>query len=94
VVVDHPPDDHAALAAAYRGDAAHVLSFDPVLTSARAGATLKRANISVKPPDAFDRLFDPDSLYPTLFDEPYPGPNQDPRGRPTGGHGTSERRTE
>jgi predicted nucleic acid-binding protein len=81
-IVEHPPEDHPALASAYRSGAAHVLSFDPELTSARAGAALRRASVSVKRPDAFDRLFDPESLYPTLFDEPYPGPDADPRGRP------------
>ncbi|MFB6171122.1 MAG: hypothetical protein ABEJ23_01215 [Haloarculaceae archaeon] len=74
-LVEHPAGDHPALAAAYRGGAAHVLSFDPALTSARTGAALKRAGVSVKRPDAFDRLFDPESLYPALFDEPYPGPD-------------------
>lgn len=73
--VEHPPDDHPALASAYRGSAAHVLSFDPVMTSARAGAALKRAGVSVKCPDAFARVFDPERLYPALFDEPYPGPD-------------------
>lgn len=73
--VEHPPGDHPALASAYRGSAAHVLSFDPVMTSARAGAALKRAGVSVKRPDAFARVFDPEELYPALFDEPYPGPD-------------------
>lgn len=78
--VEHPPGDHPALASAYRGDAAHVLSFDSVMTSARAGAALKQAGVSVKRPDAFARLFDPAELYPALFEEPYPGPDRDPRG--------------
>lgn len=82
--VEHPPGDHPALASAYRGDAAHVLSLDPVMTSARAGAALKRAGVSVKRPDAFARLFDPAALYPALFDEPYPGPDRDPRGATDG----------
>lgn len=77
--VEHPSGDHPALASAYRGNAAHVLSFDPVMTSARAGAALSRAGVSVKRPDAFDHLFDPDALYRTLFEEPYPGPDRDPR---------------
>lgn len=77
VAVDHPEDDHPALAAAYKGDAAHVLSFDDRLQSARAGVTLRqRVDMSVKHPDAFVTLFDPERLYETLFDEPYPGPDR------------------
>lgn len=79
VAVDHPPDDHPALASAYNGDAAHVLSFDERLQSAEAGVTLRtRVDTSVKHPDAFCTLFDPERLYETLFDEPYPGPDHLP----------------
>lgn len=77
--VDHPPDDHPALASAYNGNAAHVLSFDDRLGSAKAGVTIrKRMETSVKSPDAFVTLFDPERLHKTLFDEPYPGPDRSP----------------
>lgn len=80
VAVDHPPDDHPALASAYHGEAAHVLSFDERLRSAKAGVRLKKhMETSVKHPDAFIRLFDPERLYETVFDESYPGPDRDPR---------------
>lgn len=82
VNVQHEPGDQPALAAAHRGNAAHVLSFDPTLTSASAAAALRTARMSVKTPSAFVRLFDPADLYPTLFGEPYPGPDRHPRGGP------------
>ena len=72
-VVDAPSNDQPALAAAYRGGCAHVLSFDERLRSARTGAELSRIDVSVKPPDAFARLFDPATVYEAAFDEPYPG---------------------
>lgn len=78
--VDHPPEDHPALASAYHGNAAHVLSFDDQLGSAKAGITIKeRMETSVKHPDAFVSIFDAERLYETLFDEPYPGPDRSPR---------------
>jgi len=76
--VDQPAGDHPALASAYRGDAAHVLSFDERLGSAKAGATLReRAETSVKSPDAFVRLFDPADAYELVGDGQYPGPDRD-----------------
>ncbi|MFC5971908.1 hypothetical protein ACFPYI_11250 [Halomarina salina] len=81
VVVDHPDGDHPAVASAHHGDAAHLLSLDEGLQSARAGAAIHaHVETSVKAPDAFVALFDPESLYPALFDAPYPGPDRDPRG--------------
>ncbi|PSP56812.1 hypothetical protein BRC72_10315 [Halobacteriales archaeon QH_7_66_36] len=79
--VDHPEGDHPGLATAYRGDAPHLLSFDPALTSVAAGASLKpHVDVSVRRPDAFARLFDPERLWPLVGDGPYPGPDRDPRG--------------
>ncbi|MFC6837498.1 DUF7384 family protein [Halomarina ordinaria] len=79
-LVDHPPEDHPALAAAYRGEAAHVLSLDDRLLGATAGAALRaRVETSVKEPRSFARLFDPETMYEATFDEPYPGPDRDPR---------------
>jgi predicted nucleic acid-binding protein len=79
-IVDHPPGDQPALATAYHGEAAHVLSFDEQLRSARTGMELKeRVDVSVKPPDAFARLFDAERLYPTVVGGEYPGPDRDPR---------------
>ncbi len=75
-LIDHPPEDHPALATAYRSKAGHLLSFDDRLTSARANVSLKsHLALSVRPPDAFARLFDAASLYESLYDESYPGPD-------------------
>ncbi|MFB6234272.1 MAG: hypothetical protein ABEH81_09455 [Halopenitus sp.] len=78
--VEHPPEDHPALASAYQGGAMHVLSFDEQLTSAAAGTTLKgRVELSVRTPRAFAMVFDAQRLYPTVVDGEYPGPDRDPR---------------
>jgi len=78
--VVHPAGDHPALASAYRGGAMHVLSFDDRLTDSGTAATLAgRFPVSVRSPAAFDQLFDPESLYATVDDGPYPGPQRPPR---------------
>ncbi|MFA9516214.1 hypothetical protein ACERIT_03180 [Halopenitus sp. H-Gu1] len=78
--VRHPAGDHPALASAYRGGAMHVLSFDPRLTSAAAGAALRdRVPVSVREPRAFTSVFDAERLYQTVIGETYPGPDRDPR---------------
>ncbi|MFP9193708.1 DUF7384 family protein [Natronosalvus vescus] len=80
VRVEQPPGDHPALASAYQGRAAHLLSFDDRLTSAKAGLTLQpRVSVSVRPPDAFATLFDPESLYEAVEGGSYPGPDRNPR---------------
>ncbi|RRJ32811.1 DUF7384 family protein [Halocatena pleomorpha] len=80
IAVDNPSGDHPALASAYHGNAAHVLSFDDRLRSAKTGIEIrKRMKASVKSPDAFVALFDPERFYETAFDEPYPGPDSDSR---------------
>lgn len=80
VRVEHPPDDHPALASAYRGRAAHVLSFDEGLGSVQTGAALAgHVPVSVRHPNAFATVFDPESLYEALHDGAYPGPDRDPR---------------
>lgn len=80
VVVDQPAGDHPALAAAYRGEAAHLLSLDGRLRSPGAGATLRGVmDVSVRSPDAFVSVFDPAAVYELLFEEAYPGPDRDPR---------------
>ena len=80
VAVEHPEGDNPALASAYRGRAAHLLSDDEGLTSAGAGLSLQsRVSVSVRPPDAFARLFDPVSLYEAVEGGDYPGPDRDPR---------------
>jgi len=79
-LVDHPAGDHPGLACAYRGEAAHLLSFDEELTSTGANLSLQpHMSLSVRTPGAFARLFDPEPLYEELFAEPYPGPDRDPR---------------
>jgi len=78
--VDHPAVDHPAIGSAYRGGAMHVLSFDDELTSSAAGRQLNNyVPISVRQPDAFQLLFDPESLYESEYSEAYPGPDRDPR---------------
>lgn len=77
VPVTHPDGDHPGLASAYRGEAGHLLTFDPDLAGARTNLTVQPyAQLSVRTPDAFARLFDPASLYEHLHDEPYPGPER------------------
>lgn len=79
-VVTHPAGDQPALGAAHAADAAHVLSYDEALRSARTGMKLKaRVDVSVKSPDAFARLFDPARLHPSVVGGDYPGPDRDPR---------------
>ena len=78
--VDHPEGDHPALASAYRGEAAHVLSYDETLRSAKTGMALKEhMQVSVRTPDAFAALFDAASLYEAVEGGAYPGPDRDPR---------------
>lgn len=80
VAVDHPEGDHPALASAYRAEAAHLLSSDDRLQSAKAGLSLQpHVSVSVRPPDAFATLFDPESLYAVVEGGEYPGPDRDPR---------------
>ena len=80
VPVDHPEGDHPALASAYRGGAAHLLSYDDALGSASAGLSLQpRVSVSIRSPDAFATLFDPESLYEAVEGGAYPGPDRDPR---------------
>lgn len=80
VRVEHPDEDHPGLASAYRGNAAHLLSFDETLRSARVGVSLsERVDVSVKPPDGFASLFDPERLWPEVGEGAYPGPDRDPR---------------
>jgi len=78
--VDHPEGDHPALASAYRGGAAHVLSYDDELRSAKTGMALnEHMQVSVRAPDAFAALFDAESLYDLVEGGEYPGPDRDPR---------------
>jgi predicted nucleic acid-binding protein len=81
LVVEQPPGDHPALAAAYHGDATHLVTFDERLQSVEAGATLKpRLEVSVRSPEAFVSVVDPAAIYELAFEGDYPGPDRDPRG--------------
>jgi len=81
VRIEHPPGDHPGLATAYRGGAAHLLSFDPDLSSARTGLSIQPlVGLSIRHPDAFARVFDPDALYAATVGGDYPGRDRDPRG--------------
>ncbi len=80
VRVEHPPGDHPALASAYRGEAAHLLSYHEDLRSTNTGLSLQpHLAVSIRPPDAFVTLFDAASLYEALEEDAYPGPDRDPR---------------
>ena len=80
-VVSIPEGDHPALAAAVAGNAAHVLTFDEDLVSARTNLALQgRVDVSIRRPDAFVSLFDPASMYDHVVGGEYPGPDRDPRG--------------
>lgn len=80
VVVDQPPGDRPALAAAYRGNAAGIVTLDERLRSAEAGANLRGLfEVSVRSPDAFLAVVDPAVLYELAFDGPYPGPDAESR---------------
>lgn len=77
-IVEQPPDDHPALAAAYRGGAMHLVSLDDRMQSPAAGANLRDAMaISIRSPDAFVAVFDPETAYEATFDAPYPGPDRE-----------------
>lgn len=77
-IVEHVAGDHPALASAVAGNAAHVLSFDDGLRSARVGAKLNtRVSVSIKQPGGFATLFDPERLYPEVVDGTDPGPDSD-----------------
>ena len=81
VLVDHHPGDHPALASAQAGDVRHLLSFDTRLHSAQTNVSLQgRLDISIRSPDAFVSLFDPESMYEVVVGGTYPGPDRDPRG--------------
>jgi len=77
VAVDQPAGDHPGLASASRGNAAHLLTFDETLTSARTNLSVQpHVALSVRSPDAFARLFDPAALYEHSHDDPYSGPDR------------------
>ncbi|MGA9402548.1 DUF7384 family protein [Haladaptatus sp.] len=79
--VEQTPGDHPALASAHAGNAAHILSYDDSLRSAETASALQgRISVSVKRPDGFVTLFDPESLYDVVVGGEYPGPDHDLRG--------------
>jgi predicted nucleic acid-binding protein len=81
VRVEQAAGDHPALASAYEGNAAQVLSFDEGVTSAGANLSLQsHVRVSLRTPAAFVTLFDPASLYEAVEGGEYPGPDRDPRG--------------
>lgn len=80
IIVDQSEGDHPALAAAYNGEAAQLLTLDGRLQTAEAGVNLKdHMQVSVRSPDAFVSVFDPAGVYELVFEEAYPGPDTDPR---------------
>ncbi len=78
--VEHPAGDHPGLASAYRGGAAHLLTYDEGLGSVATNLSVQpHLQLSIRPPDAFGLLFDPASLYESTHEGTYPGPDRDPR---------------
>jgi predicted nucleic acid-binding protein len=76
--VDHPAGDHPALASAYRGGAAHLLTFDDTLTSAGTNLSIQpHASLSIRTPGSFVAVFDAESLYESTHEGTYPGPDRD-----------------
>ena len=80
VAVDHPAGDPPGLASAYRGGAAHLLTLNEQLTTARAGLSVQpHAALSVRRPEAFGAVFDAAALYAAAVGGDYPGADRDPR---------------
>lgn len=78
--VDHPSGDHPALGTAYQSTAAHLITYDATLRSVDTGVAIRAARpLSIRDPDAFLAVVDPDALYEATFDRPYPGRDRDPR---------------
>ena len=79
-IVDHPAEDTPALASAYRSGAHHLLTFDGALAATETNLGIQpHMDLSIRPPDAFARLFDPAGMYEHLFEKSYSGPDRDPR---------------
>lgn len=79
-VVEQPAADRPALAAAYRGNASQIVTLDERLQSASAGANLRGLlAVSVRSPEAFLSVVDPELLYELALDASYPGPDRPPR---------------
>ncbi|MFW6448410.1 MAG: DUF7384 family protein [Halobacteriota archaeon] len=79
-LVEHPAGDTPALASAYHAGAGHLVTYDPQLRSAATGVRMRRAMpLSVRHPRAFADRVDPAVVYEVATDEPYPGPDADPR---------------
>ncbi|WP_227374704.1 DUF7384 family protein [Haladaptatus halobius] len=78
--VEQSPGDHPVLASAHAGNAAHILSYDDSLRTAKIGTALQgRISVSVKRPDGFAGLFDAESLYEEVVGGEYLGPDRDAR---------------
>jgi predicted nucleic acid-binding protein len=79
-LVSHPEGDHPGLATAVAGDARHLLSLDDDLISPDANVALQgRVDVSIRHPEAFVSLFDPESMYEVAEGGTYHGPDNDPR---------------
>lgn len=75
--VSQPEGDHPGLASAYRGDAAHLLTFHPDLASAETNLAVEpHTDLSIRTPEAFAAIFDAAALYESLHEEAYPGPDR------------------
>lgn len=72
--VSQPEGDHPGLASAYRGDAAHLLTFDPDLASTETNLAVEpHTDLSIRSPEAFAAIFDAAALYESLHEDAYPG---------------------
>lgn len=79
-IVDQPPDDYPALAAAYQGQVPHLVSMNERLQSIQAGMELQsRLTVSIRSPAAFVQVYDPGAIYGLIYEDEYEGPDQDAR---------------
>ena len=79
--VEQAAGDHPGLASAVAGGAAHLLTLEGDLGTARSNLALQpHVRLSVRTPDAVVATFDAESLYEATHDGEYPGPDRDPRG--------------
>lgn len=78
--VEQAEGDHPGLASAVAGDAAHLLTLDSDLGTAKSNLSLQpHVRLSVRTPAAFVASFDAAALYEATQDGAYTGPDRDAR---------------
>ena len=79
--VEQAEGDHPGLASAVSGGAAHLLTLEDDLRTAKANLSLQpHVRLSIRTPAAFAALFDAEALYAATQGGDYPGPDREPRG--------------